>query len=67
MIYNTRNRSNDTTESQRKKRRPVLMLFSVQLVENLETKTTYNLSLLLCLVLDTLLLCFVEQQAWICS
>ena len=37
MIYNTRNWSNDTTESQKEKR-PVLMLILVQLVKNHGTK-----------------------------
>ena len=49
MIYNTRNRSNDTTESQKKKKKKkkktcfnVASQFLVQSVKNDGTKITYR-------------------------
>ena len=41
MIYNTRNRSNDTTKSQNEKR-PVLMVIFSTVVKNQGTKMTYT-------------------------
>ena len=41
MIYNTRNRNNDTKESQKEKK-TILMLFSIQSVKNHGTKITYT-------------------------
>ena len=43
MIYNTRNRSNDTKEIQKEKnKQTILMLFSVQPVKNHGTKIRYT-------------------------
>ena len=42
MIYNTRNRSNDTKEIQKEKKKTILMLFSVQPVKNHGTKIRYT-------------------------
>ena len=47
MIYNARNRGNDTVESQKEKI-PVLMLFPVQSVKNRRTKTTYTSQYCVC-------------------
>ena len=38
MIYSTRIRRNDVTESQKEKKRPALISFSVQSVKNHGTK-----------------------------
>ena len=41
--------------------------FSVQLVKNYRPKITYLSQFALSCVLDTLFLCSVRQQAWLCS
>ena len=69
MIYNTRNRS--TTESHRKKKKPVLMLilkgvYSLNKIWSLESLAMLKWESRL-ESLDFLFLCSVGQQTWLFS
>ena len=66
MIYNTKNRSNDTIESQKEKKTCFNAHFQYSQSKIMGLKQHIRLNLFLCLFLDTLFLCSVGQQAWFC-
>ena len=70
MIYNTRNRNNDTTESQKEKK----TCFDAHAggkwnltIQCILSKQNSVLIILEMASLDTLFLCSAGEQAWFCS
>ena len=60
-----RNRRNGTTESQEESKTCFNAHFQCSQPKITGLKQYVHLNLFLCLLLDTLLLCFVGQQAWL--